>query len=81
MPNFFRLINQHLYWLMLLGTLLLSPVVYMLYAWQVDEARNQEFQFYQSSLIEKVDVLIKEKQNTTQALAVAMTSTFSIRDD
>jgi diguanylate cyclase (GGDEF)-like protein len=74
MPNFFRLINQHLYWLMLLGILLLSPVVYMLYAWQVDEARNQEFQFYQSSLIEKVDVLIKEKQNTTQALAVAMTS-------
>ncbi|KUJ75633.1 hypothetical protein AVO42_10050 [Thiomicrospira sp. XS5] len=74
MPTYLRLINQHFHWLILLGAILLSPMVYVLYSWQVDEARNQEFQFYQSSLIEKVDVLIKEKQNTTQALAVAMTS-------
>lgn len=74
MPTYLRLINKHFWWLSLLTAVLLSPVVYMLYSWQVDDARNQEFQFYQSSLIEKVDVLIQEKQNTTQALAVAMTS-------
>ncbi|MBD3611923.1 MAG: hypothetical protein HUJ13_05860, partial [Hydrogenovibrio crunogenus] len=50
------------------------PVIYFLYQWQIETARNQEFQFYRSNLTEKVDVLIQEKQSTTHALVVAMTS-------
>ncbi|MGC9385634.1 MAG: GGDEF domain-containing protein [Hydrogenovibrio sp.] len=74
MPDYIRLFNQRFYWGLLGSFFLLLPIAYLLYVWQVDKVRAEEYQFYQSHLMEKVGVLMDEKQNTTQALAVAMTT-------
>lgn len=74
MPHFTQFFNQRLFILSALFILISLPAIYFLYQWQIESARNQEFQFYKANLTEKVDVLIQEKQSTTHALAVAMTS-------
>lgn len=50
-----------------------------LYHWQVEKAKSQEYEFFQSSLSEKIQVLIQEKKNTTQALAIALSSPIDFR--
>ncbi|MDG4812645.1 diguanylate cyclase [Hydrogenovibrio sp. 3SP14C1] len=74
MPHFAKFLNQRLFAFSTLSILIALPIIYFLYQWQIETARNQEFQFYKANLTEKVDVLIQEKQSTTHALAVAMTS-------
>ena len=74
MPHFTQFFNQRLFSLSTVLILFALPIIYFLYQWQIETARNQEFQFYKANLTEKVDVLIQEKQSTTHALAVAMTS-------
>lgn len=59
-------------WRIVLLLVLVLMSVYQLYQWQIKETRSQEFLHYQSYLNEKVKVLIKQKQYTTQALAVAL---------
>lgn len=45
-----------------------------LYQWQIEKAKSQEFEFFQSSLDEKIEVLIEEKKNTLQAIGLALSS-------
>lgn len=48
--------------------------VYELYQWQVENTRQQEYQFYKKQLTGKLSALIQGKAEITQAVAVSMST-------
>jgi len=52
----------------------IAVTVYGLYQWQLDSARQQEYQFYKKQLNDKLSALIQGKAEITQAIAISITT-------
>lgn len=48
--------------------------VYSFYEWKIEDARQQEFQFYERHLNDKLNTLIQSKADMTQSIAITITT-------
>lgn len=48
--------------------------IYSVYQWKIENARQQEFQFYKDHLNDELAVLIQGKAEITQAIAISITT-------